>query len=145
MEREVKMYQHKVQYYETDQMGVVHHSNYIRWMEEARVDFLEQIGWNYDKLEAMGIISPVTSAECKYKVSTRFPEVVTIRVSVEEFKGVKLKLKYQMYREDTLVSEGRTEHCFIDAQGKIVRLKKECPQLNELLTGLALQGEEGEL
>ena len=43
----MKAYQHKVQYYETDKMGITHHSNYIRWMEEARIDFLEQLGWNY--------------------------------------------------------------------------------------------------
>ena len=46
-----KGYNHTVQYYETDKMGITHHSNYIRWMEEARVDFLKQIGWDYDKLE----------------------------------------------------------------------------------------------
>ena len=44
-----------VRYQETDQMGIVHHSNYIRWMEEARIDFLSQIGWDFDKLEEMGI------------------------------------------------------------------------------------------
>ena len=53
-------YQHTVQYYETDKMGIVHHSNYIRWMEEARVAYLAQLGWNIEMLEAMGAISPVT-------------------------------------------------------------------------------------
>lgn len=52
-------YHHLVQYYETDRMGITHHSNYIRWMEEARVHFLAEIGWPYDKLEEAGIISPV--------------------------------------------------------------------------------------
>ena len=62
-----KGYNHTVQYYETDKMGITHHSNYIRWMEEARVDFLKQIGWDYDKLEEIGVISPVTEVSCKYK------------------------------------------------------------------------------
>ena len=57
------MYQHKIQYYETDKMLVTHHSNYIRWMEEARVDFLDRIGWSYMKLEELGIISPVISVD----------------------------------------------------------------------------------
>ena len=48
----MKPYFHTVQYYETDRMGLTHHSNYVRWMEEARIDFLKQIGWNYEKLEA---------------------------------------------------------------------------------------------
>ena len=52
-------YRHTVQYYETDKMGITHHSNYIRWMEEARVDFMSQIGWDYAKLEKQGVICPV--------------------------------------------------------------------------------------
>ena len=52
-------YQHTVQYYETDQMQISHHSNYIRWMEEARVAFLACIGFPYEKIEASGLISPV--------------------------------------------------------------------------------------
>ena len=52
----MKPYIHRVQYYETDRMGITHHSNYIRWMEEARVAFLEEIGWGYDRLEAEGVV-----------------------------------------------------------------------------------------
>ena len=63
-------YVHKVQYYETDKMGIVHHSNYIRWMEEARIDFLERMGWPYDRLENEGIISPVIGVDCKYKANS---------------------------------------------------------------------------
>ena len=59
----MKPYQHTVQYYETDRMGITHHSNYIRWMEEARVDFLAQLGWNLERLEAMGAVSPVTALD----------------------------------------------------------------------------------
>jgi acyl-CoA thioester hydrolase len=47
-------------------MGFTHHSNYIRWMEEARIDFFDQLGWSYQKFEDEGIISPVTAIECKY-------------------------------------------------------------------------------
>ena len=73
-------YIHKVQYYETDKMGITHHSNYIRWMEEARVDYLEQIGWAYDRLEQEGIMSPVLSVECRYKESTTYPDEIEINV-----------------------------------------------------------------
>ena len=61
----MSLYQHEVQYYETDRMGITHHSNYIRWMEEARVTFLKEIGWDYAKLEEMGIISPVIDVQCQ--------------------------------------------------------------------------------
>ena len=132
----MNLYQHKVQYYETDKMGIVHHSNYIRWMEEARIDFLGQIGWNYKKLEDIGVISPVTAVDCKYKVSTYFDDVVTIEVWIEEFKGVKLKIAYEMKRDDVVVCEARSEHCFLDAEGNIIRLRKEYPEFYETLTRL---------
>ncbi|MBP1554347.1 MAG: acyl-CoA thioesterase, partial [Oscillospiraceae bacterium] len=78
----MELYTHKVHYYETDKMGITHHSNYIRWMEEARIDFLGKIGCGYDKIEAMGIISPVTAVDCRYKSTTTFGDVVTIDVWV---------------------------------------------------------------
>ncbi len=134
----MNLYQHKVQYYETDKMGIVHHSNYIRWMEEARIDFLGQIGWDYKKLEDSGIISPVTAVECKYKCSTMFADLITISVKVQEFKGIKLKLQYEMRRDDVLVCEGASEHCFLNADGKIMNLKRENPKFYETLYGLSM-------
>ena len=134
---EIKNYTHYVQYYETDKMGITHHSNYIRWMEEARVDFLKQIGWDYARLEAEGIISPVVGVSCKYKHSTTFADTVTIKVTIEEYSGIKLKLKYTMKNEkDELVCEGNSEHCFVNAEGRIVPLKKDYPAFNEVLMSL---------
>lgn len=77
-------YTHKVQYYETDKMQITHHSNYIRIMEEARIDFLSQIGWGYDKMENEGIISPVVSVTCDYKRSTSFPDMIHVSICVLE-------------------------------------------------------------
>ena len=57
----MKPWRHVVQYYETDRMNLVHHSNYVRWMEEARVDFLDQIGFPYAEMEKRGVISPVAA------------------------------------------------------------------------------------
>lgn len=132
----MNLYQHKVQYYETDKMGIVHHSNYVRWMEEARVDFLSQIGWDYDKLEASGIISPVTAIACEYKQSAVFPDVITVRVWVEEFKGIRLKINYEMQKADgTPVLKGHSEHCFLNTAGKVVNVRKEYPAFYEALVG----------
>lgn len=139
----MKLYQHKVQYYETDQMGITHHSNYIRWMEEARVDFLNQIGWGYKKMEARGIISPVTAIASKYKVSTFFDDVITIAVWIEEFKGVKLKLAYEMRNEEGIVVfEAKSEHCFLDENRKVVSIRKTCPEFYEVMNNLlGIRGE----
>lgn len=141
----MKIYQHKVHYYETDKMGIVHHSNYIRWMEEARIDFLDQIGWSYAKLEEEGIISPVTGVECRYKANSFFGDVISVIVQVEEFKGVKLKMKYLMKNEkDVVVCEGHSEHCFVNPQGMILRLKKEHPAFCEVLMNYAELTAKGE-
>lgn len=122
------MYQHIVQYYETDKMGITHHSNYIRWMEEARIDFLSKIGWSYAKLEEEGIISPVIAVESKYMKTTTFMDKVNIEVIVSEFKGVKLKLKYIMKKEDgNTVCEAASEHCFLNEQGRPIKLNKDYP------------------
>ncbi len=133
----MKVYQHKVQYYETDKMGITHHSNYIRWMEEARTVFLAEYGWSYDKIEAAGIFSPVIAVDCRYKLSTTFADLIDITVSVIEFKGVKLKLKYEMKNADgKLVCEAYSEHCFLNKDGKLIRLQKEHPDLYQILMDL---------
>ena len=130
-------YLHIVQYYETDKMGITHHSNYIRWMEEARVDFLSQIGWDFARLEAMGIISPVLSVSCDYKLPPRFSDKVTIKVTVKEFKGVKLFLNYEMKNEEgKIVCTGTTSHAFLNTEGKPIRMKQEFPELFETLCSL---------
>ena len=104
-------YRHTVQYYETDRMGIAHHSNYVRWMEEARVDLLAVIGWDYARLEALGVVSPVTALECRYRHSCTFADTVDIAVEVESFSGVRLHLRYTMAAADgTLLCEAASEH-----------------------------------
>lgn len=132
-------YIHKVRYYETDKMGITHHSNYIRWMEEARIDFLDQIGCGYKKLEEDGILSPVIGVECRYKHPTTFDDAVEISVGVQEFKGVRLVIGYRMTNcaNGNLVLEGTSTHCFTDPSGKPVILKRKNPQLDAILKDLA--------
>ncbi|MCD8074061.1 MAG: acyl-CoA thioesterase [Lachnospiraceae bacterium] len=106
---------HRVQYYETDQMQVVHHSNFIRWFEECRVHILDEIGYGYDQLEAAGIASPVLTIEAKIGKSVHFGETVKIRAAIEKFDGIRLTLKYEVVREgdDTVCCTGKTGHCFL--------------------------------
>lgn len=151
----MKTYIHKVQYYETDKMGITHHSNYIRWMEEARIDFLSQIGWGYERMEECGIISPVIGVECEYKKSTTFNDRVRIEIKVAEYNGVKLTLKYRMsdIYTDQVVALGVSKHCFLNEAGSPVTLKKEFPELDDVLRigwkedapreGEAVRGEKG--
>ena len=130
----VEPYEHKVQYYETDKMGITHHSNYVRWMEEARVDYLSKIGWDFDKLEASGVASPVISIEVKYKGSTVFPEIITIDVKILALRSVRLTLGYEMKNASgKVVCEAQSEHCFLNTEGRLIRLDKTCPEFFQTL------------
>ncbi len=136
----MRPYTHKVLYYETDQMSIAHHSNYIRWMEEAKMDFLDQIGFNYAVLEKKGVISPVVSVECHYILSTYFDETVTILVTMREYKGVRLKLHYEMLRPDGKVAAvADSENCFTDRQGRPLAIKRIDPAFHEKLCELAAE------
>ena len=81
---EREAYQHKVQYYETDQMGIVHHSNYIRWFEEARTDYMDCLGMGYARMEEMGILSPVLSVSADYLRMVYFGDTVSIDCYIKE-------------------------------------------------------------
>ena len=134
----MEKYIHKINYYETDKMGITHHSNYIRFMEEARINLLEQIGFPYDKLEGEGIISPVIAVDCEYKNTTIFGDSIEIDVKIEEFKGVKLVIKYTMININTkeIVLIGKTKHCFIGKDNKPIIVKRKFPELDKKLKEL---------
>lgn len=133
----INNYKHVVQYYETDMMGITHHSNYIRWMEEARVDFLSQIGWDYKRLEEMGIFSPVISVACDYKQPTTFSDEISVDVMIKEYKGVKLILEYEMKNEEGKeVCKGESMHTFLNSEGKPIRMKRDFPEFFETLNSL---------
>ena len=132
-------YKHKVQYYETDTMKIVHHSNYIRWFEEARVDILEQMNLGYDVMERAGVLSPVLSVSCEYKKMTRFPETVEIFVRLERYTGVKFELRYEIRgaEDGELRAEGTSSHCFIDESGRPISLRRRFPEWDKIFLSLA--------
>ncbi len=121
---------HKVQYYETDQMKVAHHSNYIRWFEEARIGYLDSIGVCYAELERRGIISPVLSVGCKYRSMTRFGETVKIQARLTEMGNVRYRLSYRVLdaQSGVLRAEGESSHCFINAQDRVISLRRTDPE-----------------
>ncbi len=131
----IKPYYHETRYYETDKMGIIHHSNYIRWMEEARLDFLEKIGISYIHMEDLGIASPVVEVDCCYRDMVRFGDTVEIVVSVDKYSGVKLELSYVMRNltNGKVCATCKSRHGFIDSEGKLISLKKAQPDIDELM------------
>lgn len=125
-------YQHIAKYYETDQMGIIHHSNYIRWFEEARIDFMNQIGLTYKAMEEEGIISPVLEINCKYHKMMYFDDIATIKIKVIEYTGVRFAIEYEIYNQhDELCTTGSSRHCFINKDGKPISLKRTHPTYHE--------------
>ncbi len=141
VKQEIKPYERGVHYYETDQMGIVHHSNYIRWFEEARTDFLEQIGLPYDKIEEEGILIPVLGVSCKYKSAIRFGDRVCVYLKVTYFNGVRFRVSYQIIGKETgvLHAVGESEHGFVNRDMVPVRMKREFPRMYELLAAYVEQ------
>ena len=137
-------YIHKVNYYETDKMGITHHSNYIRFMEEARMNFLSEIGYPMTRLEEEGITSPVVSVNCEYKHTTTYSDEIEIEVVMEKYTGVKLFLSYTMRNPNTneIVAMASSIHCFIDENGRPIAVKKRAPEFDAILRGISKKEKE---
>lgn len=129
----MEAYRRKVQYYETDQMKIVHHSNYIRWFEEARIDYMEQLGMSYTEMEERGIISPVLAVESEYIRMVHFGDTVSIRARIKEYNGIKLAISYEVTDEVTgmVHCRGLTRHCFLNEKGRPISLKRDQPDYHE--------------
>lgn len=129
----MKPYEHKTQYYETDQMGIIHHSNYIRWFESARIEFMSRVGVDYAVMEREGIISPVLAVSCEYKSMVHFGDVVLIEPVIRSYNGVKLCLSYTVRDKETgeVRTTGESSHCFLNREGRPVSLKKAAPLVHE--------------
>ena len=129
-------YKHKVQYYETDKQGVTHHSNYIRIMEEARVDIMEQMGFGYERMEEAGVFSPVMGVTCDYKRPTTFADIVEVEITVAELSRLKTRFAYQMKCQDRIVCTGTSLHCFLDRNGRPVAIEERFPDFYQELMKL---------
>lgn len=130
-------YTRKVQYYETDKMGIVHHSNYIRWFEEARVEYMLKNGIDYNQVELSGLMMPVLGVECKYIQGAKYSETVSIDTNIAFYNGVKLIFEYTVKNsEGNVLVTGNSTHCFVNTDFKPVNIKKADKELNSKIDSL---------
>lgn len=116
---------HKVNFYDTDAMAVVHHSNYIRWFEIGRVEFLREAGITLNQLMDDGYVFPITEVSAKYVNSAKFDDELIIETIPEALTKAKMAFTYRILRasDDTLLVTGRTQNVFTSMEtGKITRL-----------------------
>lgn len=127
------IYEREINYYETDKMGVVHHSNYIRFLEEARCAWLKELGLPFEVLEENGITIPVLGISCNYKYHATYGDTILIKLYISEYSGVRLKVEYELINKQTgiLLLTGETKHCFTNKELKPVNLKKYNKEFND--------------
>lgn len=121
----------KAQYYETDQMGVVHHSNFIRWMESARIDYLDRAGLTYQAMEDGGFFGVTLSVSCEYRRPVRFGQTVEIECVLKEmderFMTIGYTIRDAASKKDRAF--GESKHCFVGIDGKMISLQDTNPEL----------------
>lgn len=119
-------YKREVHYYECDRMGVTHHSNYIRFMEEARIAWMDALGYGFERMEAEGVVSPVIALTCDYKRTTTFKDVLEIEIAIASESPLKISFAYTMRVKGLIVCTATSVHCFLE-NGRPVRLAERFP------------------
>ena len=122
----------RVRYYETDMMGITHHSNYIRWFEVARTEYLRQAGLTYRSLEDMGLGCPLTAVRCRYIHPSRYDDLVTVQTWVKAYNGVRLTMEYRVICQDAVICAGETDHAFA-WKGRVSAVQRCLPDAHALL------------
>ena len=118
----MREFKHRIYYYETDQMGVVYHSNYLKWLEIARTEYLRNY-ISYKSLEEMGIIMPVKNLSIDYINSVKYDDVIDIRIEIRELTSVKIIFDYQIFDQNNILkAKANTTNVFTNKEGKIEKI-----------------------
>ncbi len=127
-------YIRRAQYHETDQMHIIHHSNYVKWMEEARTAYLDQMGLGYKEVEALGIISPVVSISLDYKKTCQYNDLVEIGVKVKSYNSIVIEFSYEFFNKtnNEICTIAESKHCFLQ-NGQPISLRRERPDLDKIM------------
>lgn len=128
-----------VRYAETDMMGIVHHSRYYPWFEQARTEFIKKTGITYSRMEQIGIMLPLTETHCKYIYGLKYEDEVLVTCRIDKLSVARIDFSYEVFKlpERLKVSEGQTKHGFVDTKTfKPINLKKTFPDVWDSLTEL---------
>ncbi len=118
----------RVRYAETDQMGVVYHSNHFIWFEVGRVELLRQLGFSYRDMEAQdNCFIAVAEAKCRYRAPVRYDEEVLVRTQLLNVRDSVIHFGYELRRTEdgTLLAEGETTHIVTNSDMKITELPEK--------------------
>lgn len=124
-----------VRYAETDQMGVVHHSNYAVWFEAGRTEFIKSLGMPYSKMEEDGAMLPLLELKCNFKGFARYEDDILVKTYIKEYTGTRLLFHYDVYKigNEKAITEGETLHVWTNTDLKPVNIKKYRPEIYDLI------------
>jgi len=123
----------RVRYQETDQMGVVYHTNYLNWFEIGRTELIRSLGMPYSKIEANGLLLPLLEAHMQFKQPAKYDDVITVRTTIEEYTHIRLHFASEIRRGDELLVSGSTRHAWVNRDWKPTRVDRAAPELYALL------------
>ncbi|MBP5197502.1 MAG: acyl-CoA thioesterase [Lachnospiraceae bacterium] len=131
-EFEIKPYIHHTKYHETNQQGIINHSNYINWMEDARMNMLEQMGLGFKQMEELEITSPVLAVSIEYRSAVKFDDSVVIETKCLSYDGHKMEIAYRMYDKETGEDRAvaKSTHCFLNKSGVPISVNRIYPELD---------------
>ena len=112
------IYQVRIIFGDTDQMGVVYYANYLRFFESARAAYWRGLGKSYKDLEAWGVALPVVEAHCRYRRPSHYEDLLEIAVEISELRGASMRFTYEVRRGGELLADGYTRHAVIGTDGK---------------------------
>ena len=120
---------YRVPFFDTDGMRIVHHSNYVRYLELTRVRMLEEHVAPYEDFVAQGLHFAVTRCELRYRQSARFAEEIAITCWIERARGASLSIGYVLRAGDRLLATAQTDHAMVDDDGRPVRMPADVRDL----------------
>jgi len=114
-------------------MKIVHHSEYVKWFEVGRTDYIRELDRSYGEIEREGFYLPVIGVNLTYKVPAQYEDLVTIETDIDSYNGVRIKFHYKVIREadQVLLVEGFTEHCWTTTDMRPIKLHKHWPELHQ--------------
>ena len=124
-----------VRYAETDQMGIVHHSNYPIWFETGRTEYFRKIGISYSEIERRGYLLPLTEVSVTFKSPARYEDDILVVTRITSMTCVRLEFEYQIINNMTnqLYAKGKTSHAWTDKQFKPLDFLKAQPEIFDIL------------
>ncbi len=117
----------RVRYSDSDAQGIAHHSSFFRWLEEARISWLRELGQPYESLNARDVFIPVVDAACSFVAPARPGDLVEIRLWPTHASRARLQFQYEVVRSDELLATAATTHAFVGADGRVRRLERDDP------------------